>query len=81
MSGAGTGVAACMNCLNFLTTEFTAPERIPTYDNEKPNFPASKLRFYKVDNFLSFWGFGHSFQLNVDFVLFFISLKNAQNSE
>ena len=45
MSGAGTGVAACMNCLNFLTTEFTAPERIPTYDNEKPNFPASKLRF------------------------------------
>ena len=43
MSGAGTGVAACMNCLNFLTTEFTAPERIPTYDNEKPNFPASKL--------------------------------------
>lgn len=43
MSGSGTGVAACMNCLNFLTTEFTAPERIPMYDNEKADFPASRL--------------------------------------
>jgi len=43
MSGSGTGVSACMNCLNFLTTEFTAPERIPMYESEKPDFPSSRL--------------------------------------
>jgi len=44
MTGTGaTGTLANLNCLNYLTAEFTAPERIPPYDKEAEDFPSSKL--------------------------------------
>merc|ERR1712131_561127 len=44
MAGTGaTGTLANLNCLNYLTAEFTAPERIPPYDKEAEDFPSSKL--------------------------------------
>jgi len=43
MAGSATGTLANLNCLNYLTAEFTAPERIPPYDKEAEDFPSSKL--------------------------------------
>jgi len=43
MAGSATGTLANLNCLNYLTAEFTAPERIPPYDKEADDFPSSKL--------------------------------------
>jgi len=45
-----------MNALNYLTAEFTAPERIPPYDKDGPDFPASRLSSKakaRIENILS----------------------------